>query len=954
MFYKMIKKKCDEWYESEECSINDVISYMENRHMLRDVQIQAIKTYLFLKIKCQCKPLSTLFIEGYFNSLDIDELEVSTSTRAYLTTHSEAVALLEYSMLKNEKGEQVSEKIENHIKKEPDSIDYKKVFNEMFYNVSYTEYLFSLPMGAGKTFLMACFIYLDLYFAMNEPLNPAFAHNFIVFAPSGLKASVIPSLKTIQRFEPDWVIPEPAASNIKRNMIFEVLDQYKTKSKSNKTKNPNVQKIANHQPLSELFGLVAVTNAEKVILDRIIEKDGQLCLFEETDDDRDRQANELRNLLGKLPYLSIFIDEMHHAVSDEIKLRAVVNSWAKNNIINSVIGFSGTPYIDKMEKISVYDNLNIGTMEITNVVYYYSLIKGIGNFLKKPTVEIISNATTANIIESGVREFLDKYKDKKYSDGTTAKLGIYCSTIEKLEEMVYPIVANILREYNMPLECILKYHRGNPKYPQPIDSQMKFETLDKDISDIRIVLLVHIGKEGWDCKSLTGIILSQEGDCPNNMVLQTSCRCLRQVDKNKIETALIYLNESNAEKLNKQLIQHEHLSLKEFQSIKNDMVELKRYNRMKRLNVPAIDYYQLRINYNTLIVEQADVYDGINKSTLNTNKKDGIKRITDLSFNDGERIVDDKEYGDEIADYTKWLYYISKNGFGTPSLQELKKYDEKLKVIFNIITYNQDDITYFSSKYDRKKVESNIRKAFFDKREYNTIEELVPEKAKLLKINNFTSEVKTEHPEDYYPDSEVVEKIIKDDNGKLIPDKKTKEFMDYAQRIGNEKILIELELAYYSHKNKDRSFHYLPYKTDSKFEQKFIKEVLSLSDINNLNLELYYNGDDILTEFNIKCYKNVGNGWIYVGAYFPDFVIIKRKNDNEIEKMVIVETKGGIYANDNNFIEKKKFMEKFFIKQNNKKYGYERFSDLYFEDSQSEDERIITVHKTIKKFFGGE
>ena len=44
---------------------------------------------------------------------------------------------------------------------------------------------------------------------------------------------------------------------------------------------------------------------------------------------KDRQANELRNLIGKLPALSIFIDEVHHAVSDEIKLRAVVTRWAE-------------------------------------------------------------------------------------------------------------------------------------------------------------------------------------------------------------------------------------------------------------------------------------------------------------------------------------------------------------------------------------------------------------------------------------------------------------------------------------------------------------------------------------------------------------------------------------------------------------------------------------------------
>ena len=176
----------------------------------------------------------------------------------------------------------------------------------------------------------------------------------------------MPSLKTIQRFNPAWVLPEPAASDIKRMIKFEVLDQPKTANKSNKIKNPNVQKIAIYQPLNELKGLVAVTNAEKVILDRIVIENGQINMFEESEDDKDRQANELRNLIGKLPNLSIFIDEVHHAVSDEIKLRAVINSWNRvfdwddvnfsnftfktKQTVNSVIGFSGTPYLEKAEK----------------------------------------------------------------------------------------------------------------------------------------------------------------------------------------------------------------------------------------------------------------------------------------------------------------------------------------------------------------------------------------------------------------------------------------------------------------------------------------------------------------------------------------------------------------------------------------------------------------------------
>lgn len=601
MFYKMIEKKCNEWYKSDLCTVKNLIEYIEKTGQMRDAQIEGIKIYLFLKIACGCKPLETLFVNGKFNSINLDVIELSTNIRDYLKNNPAAAALFEYACLKNDRGEQISAKIEKQIKKDPTSINYAEFFNKAFYGVSYTDYLFSLPMGAGKTYLMAAFIYLDLYFAANEPNNPAFAHNFIIFAPSGLKSSVVPSLKTIQKFNPAWIIPEPAATDIKRMIAFEVLDQQKTANKSNKVKNPNVQKIANHQPLSELFGLVAVTNAEKVILDRIKEKDGQIELFEESDDEKDRKANELRNLLGKLPSLAIFIDEVHHAVSDEIKLRAVVSKWAQNKTVNSVIGFSGTPYLEKAEKIKVEDKLTVGTAEITNIVYYYPLIEGIGNFLKRPTVKIADIADSSLIIEQGVRQFFDTYKDTVYQDGLTAKLGIYCGTIEKCEELVYPLVSRILSDYGLNNDVILKFHKGNKKYPQPADSQMQFDTLDNPISKIRVILLVQIGKEGWDCRSLTGIILSQEGDCPKNMVLQTSCRCLRQVVKDMPETALIYLNKDNAEKLNTQLVQQQHISLQEFSAADNSKTIIKRYNRNDYLKLPKIDYYQLKINYNTVI-----------------------------------------------------------------------------------------------------------------------------------------------------------------------------------------------------------------------------------------------------------------------------------------------------------------------------------------------------------------
>lgn len=950
MFYKMIERSRDRWYASPECTVVDLINYMTQKGYLRDAQIEAIKTYLFLKIACGNEPLHRLFSNGKFNSLNLDDLEISNKVREYFAENPEAAALYEYSCLTNDADEMVAAKLAKQIRTDVDGINYKKFFYKAFYEVSYTDYLFSLPMGAGKTYLMAAFIYLDLYFASQEPNNPAFAHNFIVFAPSGLKSSVVPSLKTIQKFDPSWVIPEPAASALKRQISFEVLDQGKTANKSNKTKNPNVQKIANHQPLSELFGLVAVTNAEKVILDRIQEKKGQLSFFEESDDDKDRQANELRNLIGKLPGLAIFIDEVHHAVSDEIKLRAVVNRWAVNNTVNSVIGFSGTPYLEKAEKIPVVNKLTVATAEITNIVYYYPLIEGVGNFLKRPVVKISDIADSSVIIEAGVREFLNTYKDKTYAGGLTAKLGIYCGTIEKLEEVVYPLVSRIITEYGLSADVILKFHKGNKQYPQPADSQMQFDTLDNPISRIRIVLLVQIGKEGWDCRSLTGIILSQEGDCPKNMVLQTSCRCLRQVEKCMPETALIYLNDTNADKLNAQLQQQHRISLKEFLEAGSDSKTLKRYDRTKYLKLPKIDFYQLRVNYVTQQLEAANPVRDIPNADKGSKLSQAVVKTTDLTMETQTIQVDDEERGTVPATFSAWLMDIVKGSFGTLTMAQLKPHEDELCALFNAVTYDRDGSRYYSSKYDRRMVEANVRKAFCDRRSFTTTEELIPQESSLLNIANFTATVSTTTPADYYPKQDLVERIIQDDKGKLKVDAKTQQMMELAEATGNTSILKLLRKQNSSHPQKNRSFHYLPYRTDSYFEQTFLDQVLAMTEVENMDLEVYYNGDRAMTELKIKCYKGDAGAWRYVGMYTPDFLIVKRK-DGKIHKAIIVETKGAIYANDPTFKDKRSFMEREFTRQNNKAFGYERFEYLYLEDSFPEAERIRMTHEKICAFF---
>ena len=340
-----------------------------------------------------------------------------------------------------------------------------------------------------------------------------------------------------------------------------------------------------------------------------------------------------------------------------------------------------------------------------------------GYFLKYPSVEIADIANSSRIIENGVRAFLDTYKDTVYQDGTAAKLGIYCGTIEKLEELVYPLVARIAGEYRLSADCILKFHKGNKQYPQPADSQMQFDTLDHPISKIRIVLLVQIGKEGWDCRSLTGIILSQEGDCPKNMVLQTSCRCLRQVDRGQPESALIYLNSVNGDKLIAQLQQRHHISLNEFTKGGQGKIELHRYDRTGYLKLPKVDFYQLKVHYETITVEEADPEQDIASAASKTAAE--VIRHTDFSLESIVNEVDDTERGTELAVFSQWLYGLSRSSFGFHSMERLNEYRDILRSVFETITYEPDEgsgVRYFSSRYDRPTVEANIRKAFCEKR----------------------------------------------------------------------------------------------------------------------------------------------------------------------------------------------------------------------------------------------
>jgi len=963
MLNNIIKYKTFKWLQSDDCSVKNLISYMCNKGELRDTQIQAIETYLFLKIKGENKPLWQLFSEGFF--IDKDE-----TTQYYLKypqavdfmeNNSNAKALFHFAIQKNGK-QMLLPELANLILQQPEKIEYDKIIKSIFYNVDYADYLMSLPMGAGKTFLMAAIIYLDLYFADNEPNNKNFAHNFLVLIPSGLKSSIVPSLKTIEKFNPTWVLPEPAASKIKKMLKFDILDQAKTGSKSNKTVNPNSNKVESCLP--DPFGQIFVVNAEKVILNRTY-LDNEL--FEKTEDEQDKYANELRNLIGKIPNLSILIDEVHHATDGDIKLRKVVNKWTETKNITTVLGFSGTPYLSKVDKINVTDTAFFKFSQITNTVYYYPLVTAINNFLKTPKVKVAQNLDKFQIIEKAINNFNEQYKNTVYENGNVAKLAIYCSNIKSLEEEIYPYLTGTLKINH---DEILRFHKGNKEFTLPKENQLLFNTLDipKTVSATkkRYILLVQIGKEGWDSPSLTGVVLSQKGDSPKNMVLQTSCRCLRQVDKNKHETALIWLNEYNAKVLNEQLKKEQQTSIEELNKLKpkTETEKIERFSRLEYLDLPKVEFYQLKITYNS-IDEEENANTKIKLETLYSEienyKTTALIKTSELSNIDDADLKLIENTGNSFANYNQWIFDISKESFNKISVSDLLKFQSELKLIFDEITFTEKGVKIFNELYDLYKINSKIRLAFSIKRNLQTETEVIDKKANLLVVDNLKA---VEQNEKLYPSENDTKKILDFDKNNTTTDidiENVKKLYDIQIESVKGTALENMMIAFdqfktaYEHssavKNKNKTFHYLPYDfKQSGFEKEILQKTLNLEDFKNKDLEIYYNGERGLTEFVINCYAKENKYWKNIGKYTTDFLIIKRKN-KEIHKALIIETKGKGFENDPVFQAKRKFVETEFLEQNKEKFGYNKFDFLYLVDSDDMPTNLSKLSSKINVFF---
>lgn len=545
---------------------------------LRPPQFEALEMYVFLKEYCNNKHLSEIF-ENWFNKQNefVGRLEVGSDK------------LGQGSLFGPFEGRAVED---------------KKLFREVFtqietYKKSYSNYIFALTMGLGKTVLMATSIFYEFLLANKYPKDPRFCHNALVFAPD---KTVLQSLKEIQTFDKSKVIPPEYVSWLETHLKFHFLDDagLALNAIDNSTYNiviSNTQKIIlkkQHREKSPSELLFADTSTAYRASE--LNKGFEDLYGFEIETEQELATNQRFAKLSRLKQLGIYVDEAHHVfgstLADDLlntkkttSLRLTIDFLASDleKAGTHVVGcfnYTGTPYV--------------GTRILPEVVYAYGLRESIDNkYLKKVKISGFENIKdqTLSFVRICIIEFWNKYGTKRYED-LLPKIAFFASTIEELQNDLKPAVEQVLTELNIRLSKVL-INVGDATITNN-DDLREFKNLDTPRSEKQFILLVNKGKEGWNCRSLFAIGLHRQ---PKSkiFVLQATMRCLRSIGTTQ-ETGLVFLSEDNINILNSELEQNFRLSVNELNiSVDNDLevevrpvpppvkVKLKRLHKLHRL-----------------------------------------------------------------------------------------------------------------------------------------------------------------------------------------------------------------------------------------------------------------------------------------------------------------------------------------------------------------------------------
>ena len=921
--HHLIATKIQQWKisinDENQLLVKNLLDHIERHGKLRPPQQQAIETYLWIKFVGQNKKLSDMVRTG----LLYDDERAREYDNYHTFSDNYITQFLNQFFLDNN-----LKKLHTKMVNDPHSekTDWSELLEELLHNFSYPNYLYSLPMGTGKTFLMACFIYLDLYFSTLFKDNKCFAHNFIVFAPHASKTAILPALRSIKDFDPQWILPEREAEKIKQLITIEILDSLSSKRKDKlQGNNPNLEKVNRIKQTKE-FGLVFITNAEKVVLEKTSDRDRDIAnpkhiFYDKKKAAQIKKTNDLRESLSQIPNITVILDEVHHSYGNngngEKKLRQAVDTLNQHNHLNSVIGLSGTPYVKNTIPIG---GETIRLNQIQDIVYNYPLNQGVGKFLKEPIIKT-SEVTKQAFITQALTDFFDGF-DKQYNDGTTSKIAFYCPSIAKLNDEILPIIQKWYSQNRRGKEEeIFRYYskvgKENKQYALPKDSLAIFNNLDKPYSKKRVILLVAVGTEGWNCRSLTAVVLPRQ-KTTKNFVLQTTCRCLREVDDASQENALVWLSRDNYETLDKELKDNYQLSISDLKASDETDIEI----QIRKPKLGKITYNQIETKYKLVKTIESKISEKLKSFDLDAIKKAHWYDQSIIQGKIGKHgLTDDFGIKDVTSEnivhfsYSDFLYQLADCSYGRLCENELdSEYYSELAGISQQIQSELEWIT-LNPKLDIRNVVNMVAQIFMGRVEYDR--EII-EKETVIELLEWEGSGNTIS---VVSSSGAVYKIM--------PKIPKNELSGRRGFINNP---TEIEEYFFGVDEncdpQDISYNYAPYKMDSEFEQNALTAMVQMAELKNL--EVYFNGykDAKLESFWIQTPR---------GRYTPDFLIVRREGGKKydktqtknnvvaIEKILIIETKGEVYYTEE-FKAKEKFVKNEFL-MHNKNFTYHCFRD---------------------------
>lgn len=422
--------------------------------------------------------------------------------------------------------------------------DFFKQLSDLKQN--YTNYIFALTMGTGKTILMALCIFYEFLLAHKYPHDERFCHNALVLAPD---TTVLQSLKEIQTFDKAKVFTEKYAAELDTFLKFHFLEE---------------DGISLQTMDGSDFNLIISTSQKIILKKKHKEESAQNLLFKDNwedllennpnadlyllDDDSELMANQRYKKLTRLHQLGIYVDEAHHAFgkslkndmfdrSKETSLRLTIDNLVKEldsagTKVVACYNFTGTPYVE--------NHL------MPEVVYEYGLKEAIDSgYLKKTFVEDYENVQTQGFITNAVESFVKQHRNKNGTwnryEGMLPKMALFATTIDELNNELKPALENTLLKLDIPLDSIL-INVGDEKLTKQ-DDILEFLKLDTTDSKKQFILLVGKGKEGWNCRSLFSVALFRK---PKStiFVLQATMRCLRSITETQ-QVGQIFLSSEN-------------------------------------------------------------------------------------------------------------------------------------------------------------------------------------------------------------------------------------------------------------------------------------------------------------------------------------------------------------------------------------------------------------------------